>query len=100
MSIRPPEDADRAALAGRVWRDDAGGPSVVALREGRLVDVTPAFPTMTDLLTADDPAAALRAAPGEDLGPLEARDSLLGAGRSAGGQGLPASLSPPACWSG
>ena len=77
MSIRPPEDADRAALAGRVWRDDAGGPSVVALREGRLVDVTPTFPTVTDLLAADDPAAALRAAPGEDLGPLEARDSLL-----------------------
>ena len=71
MSIRPPEDADRAALAGRVWRDDAGGPSVVALRDGGLVDVTRSFPTMTDLLAADDPAAALRAAPGEALGPLE-----------------------------
>ena len=77
MSIRPPEDADRAALAGRVWRDDAGGPSIVALREGRLVDVTRAFPTMTDLLIEDDPAGALRAAPGEDLGLLEAQDSLL-----------------------
>ena len=32
---------------------------------------------MTDLLTADDPAAALRAAPGEDLGPLEACSTLL-----------------------
>ena len=77
MSIRPPEDAARAALAGRVWRDDAGGPSVVALREGRLVDVTRTFPTMADLLAADDPAAALRAAPGEELGPLDARASLL-----------------------
>ena len=77
MSIRPPEDADRAALAGRVWRDDAGGPSVVALREGRLFDVTRTFPTMTDLLAADDPAAALRAAPGEDLGALDAHTSLL-----------------------
>ncbi|MCY3669901.1 MAG: fumarylacetoacetate hydrolase family protein [Alphaproteobacteria bacterium] len=77
MSIRPPEDADRAALAGRVWRDDVEGPSVVVLREGRLVDVTGAFPTITDLLAADDPAAALRAAPGEDLGPLEARSTLL-----------------------
>ncbi len=77
MSIRPPEDADRAALVGRVWRDDAGGPSVVALREGRLVDVTRTFPTMTDLLAVDDPAAALRAAHGEDLGPLDARTSLL-----------------------
>ncbi len=77
MSIRPPEDADRAALAGRVWRDDAGGPSVVALRDGGLVDVTRSFLTMTDLLAADDPAAALRAVPGEALGSLEARDSLL-----------------------
>ena len=77
MSIRPPEDAHRAALAGRVWRDDAGGPSVVALRDGALVDVTRTFPTMTDLLSADDPAAALRAAPGEELGPLDARNWLL-----------------------
>ena len=77
MSIRPPEDADRAALAGRVWRDDVEGPAVVTLRGSALVDVTRSFPTMTDLLAADDPAAALRAAPGEVLGPLDAHTSLL-----------------------
>ncbi len=77
MSIRLPEDADRAALAGRLWRDDVEGPAVVTLRGGALVDVTRSFPTMTDLLAADDPAAALRAAPGEVLGPLDAQESLL-----------------------
>jgi fumarylacetoacetate (FAA) hydrolase family protein len=67
-----PEDADRAALAGRVWRPDLGGPSVVTLRGGRAVDVTAAWRTVSDLCAAPDPAAALTAAPGEDLGPLDA----------------------------
>ena len=29
-----PEDAANATLAGRVWRPDVGGPSIVALRNG------------------------------------------------------------------
>lgn len=66
-----PDDA-AAALVGRVWRPDLAGPSVVAVRDGALVDITPAFPTVRDLCEADDPAAALRAADGEKLGPLEA----------------------------
>jgi len=68
-----PDDARRAALVGRVWRDDLGGPSLVAIREGRAIDITsPALPTMRDLLERDDPAAALRAAEGEDLGDVAA----------------------------
>jgi fumarylacetoacetate (FAA) hydrolase family protein len=67
-----PEDAARAALAGRAWRPDAGGPSVVAVRDGRVIDVTRAFPTMRDLCECADPAAALRAADGEPMGPLQA----------------------------
>jgi len=67
-----PEDADRAALAGRVWRPDAGGPSVVGVRGGDLVDITAAFPTMRDLCEAPDPATALRAARGENLGRFDA----------------------------
>lgn len=64
-----PRDADRAALVGRVWRDDLGGPSLVAIRGGRAFDITSrALPTMRDLLEQDDPAATLRAAEGEDLG--------------------------------
>ena len=67
-----PEDADRAALAGRVWRPDVGGPSVVAIRDGAVIDLSAAFPTMRDLCETTDPAAAMRAASGEDLGPLAA----------------------------
>jgi fumarylacetoacetate (FAA) hydrolase family protein len=73
-SVRPalPADAAHAALAGRVWRPDLAGPSVVAIRDGVAVDISGEFPTMRDLCEAADPAAALRAAKGEPLGPLEA----------------------------
>jgi fumarylacetoacetate (FAA) hydrolase family protein len=67
-----PEDATRAVLAGRVWRPDVSGPSVVAVRDGGVVDVSHAFPTMRDLCEADDPVAALRAATGERIGSVDA----------------------------
>jgi fumarylacetoacetate (FAA) hydrolase family protein len=67
-----PDDAADAVLAGRVWRPDVGGPSVVAVRNGALVDVSAAFPTMRDLCEADDPAASLRAAQGGTIGELDA----------------------------
>ncbi len=66
-----PDDAANAVLAGRVWRPDVGGPSVVAVRSGALLDVSAAFPTMRDLCEAADPAAALRAAQGESIGSLD-----------------------------
>jgi fumarylacetoacetate (FAA) hydrolase family protein len=65
-----PADAARATLVGRVWRPDLAGPSVVRVDGDRLTDVTAAFPTVRDLCEAADPAAALRAASGDDLGPL------------------------------
>ncbi len=73
-ALRPvlPDDADTAALVGRVWRPEMAGPSVVAVRDGGLIDVTAAFPTVRDLCEAEDPAAALRAAHGEAIGPLDA----------------------------
>jgi fumarylacetoacetate (FAA) hydrolase family protein len=67
-----PADGFAGALAGRVWRPDQGGPSVVAIRADGVFDVSRAFPTMRDLCEAQDPAAALRAAEGEPLGPLDA----------------------------
>jgi fumarylacetoacetate (FAA) hydrolase family protein len=66
-----PTDAADAALAGRVWRPDAGGPSVVAIRGGRVVDIARAAATMRDLCEMADPAAALRSATGDDLGSLD-----------------------------
>ena len=57
-----PDDAARATLVGRVFDPEHGGPSVVQLRGDALVDVTASFPTVADLLDADDPAAALESA--------------------------------------
>ena len=74
LSLTPantlPADAARAALAGRVWRPDLGGPSVVVLRGDDLVDSSSAFATMRDLCGGTNPAAALAAAKGERVGSL------------------------------
>jgi fumarylacetoacetate (FAA) hydrolase family protein len=67
-----PDDGADGALAGRVWRPDLEGPSVVAIRPDGVFDVTPSFATMRDLCEAQDPARALKAAKGERLGTLEA----------------------------
>jgi fumarylacetoacetate (FAA) hydrolase family protein len=67
-----PDDAAAAVLAGRVWRPDVAGPSVVAVRDGDLVDVSAMFPTMRDLCETDDPASALRDADGEQIGRVDA----------------------------
>lgn len=58
-------------FVGRVWRGDVGGPSVVVVRDARVVDITcRAFPTIRDLLEQDDPAALVKAADGQELGAL------------------------------
>ncbi len=76
------EFPEKAVLVGRVWRE-AIGPSVVALRDGRVVDITcPAIATMRDLLERPDPADLARSLPGEDIGPLA---DLLAASIEAGG---------------
>jgi fumarylacetoacetate (FAA) hydrolase family protein len=65
-----PRDADRALLAGRVWRPDVDGPSIVRVDGNTLTDVTTIFPTMRDLCEAGNPGEALRAARGETAGQL------------------------------
>src|SRR5260370_5386663 len=67
-----PADASASALAGRIWRPDQDGPSVVAIRADGVFDISRAFPTMRDLCETEDPAAALRAANGEPLGAPDA----------------------------
>lgn len=67
-----PDDQYRGALAGRVWRPDVDGPSVVAIRETGVFDISKSFPTMRDLCEAPDPAAALKSAEGELIGTLDA----------------------------
>jgi fumarylacetoacetate (FAA) hydrolase family protein len=87
-----PQDAGRAALAGRIWRPDVAGPSVVAIRDGEVFDISRSFATMRDLTEAQDPAAALRAVTGESLGPLDA--VLANSAESTRDTGKPWLLSP------
>jgi fumarylacetoacetate (FAA) hydrolase family protein len=65
-----PADRYAGALAARVWRGDVNGPSVVAIRESGVFDVSATFPTMRDLCEAPSPAEALRAAEGPRIGAL------------------------------
>ena len=65
-----PADGYAGALAGRVWRPDVEGPSVVAIRADGIFDVTRSFATMRDLCETADPAASLKAARGERIGTL------------------------------
>jgi fumarylacetoacetate (FAA) hydrolase family protein len=67
-----PEDWRQATLVGRVWNPAIAGPCVVTLRDGMAIDVTRHWPTVAELLDAPDPAAALQAADGEALAPVEA----------------------------
>jgi fumarylacetoacetate (FAA) hydrolase family protein len=72
-----PADAASGTFLGRVWRPELGGPSLVTLRDGLVVDITSAeAPTVSALLERDDAAAFVRGAQGEPLGPV----SELGAG--------------------
>jgi fumarylacetoacetate (FAA) hydrolase family protein len=65
-----PADGAAGALAARVFRPEVGGPSVVAIRGGDVIDISRTCPTMRDLCETPDPASALRAAPGERIGAL------------------------------
>jgi len=66
-----PEDRFAGALAGRIWRGDVDGPSVVAVREEGVFDISAAFATVRDLCEAASPAEALRKAEGPRIGALE-----------------------------
>ena len=53
-----PADGTAGTLVGRAWVPGAvPGPSVVALRDGGVFDLSRAAPTITDVLNADDPVA-------------------------------------------
>ena len=65
-----PADGYAGALAGRVWRSDVEGPSVVAIRADGVFDLTKSFATMRDLCETADPAASLKAVRGERIGTL------------------------------
>ena len=63
-----PADWREGAFAGRI--ETAAGPTPVVVRAGRVWDVSQAAATASELLALAEPAAA----PGRDLGPLDALD--------------------------
>jgi fumarylacetoacetate (FAA) hydrolase family protein len=65
-----PRDGTAGALAGRIWRPELGGPSIVAIRSDGVFDITSTVPTMTALAAAATPATVLRSARGERVGTL------------------------------
>ena len=65
-----PQDGAAGALAGRIWRPDVQGPSVVAVRADGVHDISRHAATMCDLCEASDPAKIVREANGERVGTL------------------------------
>jgi fumarylacetoacetate (FAA) hydrolase family protein len=58
----------QGVFAGRAWRQDLNGPSVVIVRDGTLIDVTcREVPTMSALIERDDPAGWLKSQGGARL---------------------------------
>ena len=51
-----PIDHAEATIIGRVFRPDIDGPSVVAIVDGRIIDITSkAAPTLRDVCEKDNP---------------------------------------------
>lgn len=76
-----PVDAEKATLVGRAWIEGPdGGPAIVTLRDGQLLDLTPHVPTMSHLLNHPDPVAVTRR---DDLAPLGAIGTILENSREA-----------------
>ena len=66
-----PLDADRATLVGRAWDASAGGPVVIAIRDGEAFDLSATFATMRDLTEHSAPAEAVTSASGPILGTVD-----------------------------
>ena len=66
-----PDDGTAGTLVGRAWLPSEQGPSVVAVREGGVYDVTANYPTISALAEETDPATSLRKAAGTRIGDLD-----------------------------
>ncbi len=65
-----PVDGFEGALVGRVWRPGLG-PSVVAVREDGLFDISSTCSTVSELAAVDDPGRTVKTAQGERIGSLK-----------------------------
>ncbi|MGZ0189583.1 MAG: fumarylacetoacetate hydrolase family protein [Alphaproteobacteria bacterium] len=66
-----PEDGYAGTLIARVWRPGIG-PAIARVTEAGVFDITRNFPTIADVLAAEDPAAAIQAVTlGQRIGSLD-----------------------------
>lgn len=80
-----PADLIDALLVGRVWRPaPVDGPAVVAVRRGRLVDITAHAATVADLFEREDALDIVRSAAGDDLGEAAQLVASASSGQAAG----------------
>ena len=84
--------ADGGLLVGRVWRPDVDGPATVAIRDGDIIDISRAAPTVSQLCNASDAAKLAREATGEGLASLD--EILAATPRQARQAGRPYLLAP------
>jgi len=84
--------ADGGLLVGRVWRPDVDGPATVAIRNGDIIDISRAAPTVSQLCNASDAAKLAREATGERLASLD--EILAATPRRARQAGRPYLLAP------
>jgi fumarylacetoacetate (FAA) hydrolase family protein len=68
--IALPTDGTSGLLAGRVWRPEFEGPSVVAIRTDGVYDISRLSPTVRDLCEREDAEEIIRAGSGERIGAL------------------------------
>jgi fumarylacetoacetate (FAA) hydrolase family protein len=87
-----PRDGTAGALAGRVWRPEAEGPSVVAVRTDGVYDISRLAPTMRDLVESADAVAIVRHGKGERIGALA--DLLANTPEAQRDRGKPWLLAP------
>ena len=66
-----PDDAADVILVGRVWVPDVKGPTIVALRDGDVFDLSENVATMTDLINSDDPIAVVSYSGGNKIGTID-----------------------------
>src|SRR5262245_47160031 len=83
---------DGGLLVGRVWRPDVAGPAVVAVRGGKLVDITRAAATTSQLCNSTELAQIARDAEGETIGGID--EILAATPRAARRADRPYLLSP------
>ena len=88
-----PTDHGRAILIGRAWLPgQPGGPSVVTLREGQVIDLSRVAATIADVINAEDPVGLVRGAAGTPVGAIDA--ILANSRHTARDSGTPYMLPP------